>query len=140
MKAKLFILAVLSLTPACAVLHHAQIGDIDNHEGHRKPIDIKVSEMGVNLDQAADVVRNFAGKNDGRNAGKVAEYVGYFQMGPRTGNPVYVSDYARKLVEQVWEACPSGTVTNIQSIRETRAYPVISGEIVKVKADCLSLK
>ncbi len=130
----------LGLQSGCAVLHHVQIGDIDNREGSRSPIDIKVSEVGVNVDDAASIVGSLGGKKEARDANRLAEYIGYFQMGPRTGNAVYTSDYARKIVDKVWEACPAGTITALQSIRETRAYPVISGEIVKIKAECLTIK
>ncbi len=130
----------LGLQSGCAVLHHVQIGDIDNREASRSPIDVKVSEVGVNVDDAAAIAGSIGGRKEAADANRIAEYIGYFQMGPRTGNPVYSSDYARKIADKVWEQCPSGSVTGLQSIRETRAYPVISGEIVKIKGECINLK
>jgi hypothetical protein len=138
MKASAMLWVCLFLNSGCAVLHHVQIGDIEGRGFERQPIDIKVSELGINLNDAAYAAGKLAGAKAGRDGNQIAEIIGYFQMGPRTGNPVYVSDYARKVVDRLWEACPSGRITGVQSVRETRSYPVISGEIVKIKAECLA--
>ena len=140
MRALLTFCVCLGFQTGCAVLHHVQVGDIDNRVGTRSPIDVKVSEIGVNIDDAAQIAGIVGGQKAGRDAGRAAEIIGYFQMGPRTGNPVYTSDYARKVIDKVWESCPSGTITALQSIRETRSYPVISGEIVKITGECLQVK
>ena len=34
--------------------------------------------------------------------------------------------------------CPSGKLTGLMSVRESRKYPVISGEIVKVTGYCVT--
>ena len=128
----------LSLCHGCAVLHHAQVGDIYNRIQARKPLEIKVSETGVNIKEAAHLAGKLGGSKLNRDAQGIASLLAYFQMEPRTGNPVYVSNYARKIVDQLWDQCPSGKITGLQSIREMRSYPVISGEIVKLKAECLS--
>lgn len=127
----------------CAQLHHVQIGDIYSPAGFvRKPFDIKVSETGVNMEEIGAASRAL-GKHGG-DAGKAVESIAFavslFQMGPRTGNPVYVKDYAKTLVQAIYEKCPSGDVTGLTSIRETRKYPVVSGEIVKVTGYCLMRK
>ena len=135
-------LAPLALftTLGCAQLHHVQVGDIDNSPGYvRRPFDIKVSESGVNLREAAQIVGAFDRKA-GEGAEKIAAIIGLFQTGPRTGNAVYVKDYAKNLIEVVYQKCPSGRVTNLNSIRETRKYPVVSGEIVKITGICLTPK
>ena len=59
-----------------------------------------------------------------------------FQMGPRTGNPVYNATYARDLHQQLRRTCPRGHITGITAVREARKYPVISGEIVRIVATC----
>jgi hypothetical protein len=124
----------LSLLAGCTFLHHAQIGDIDNSAGYRQvPFDIKLSETGVSLDDVKKVAEAL-GSREGQ-AG--AEYLGYIQMGPRTGNPVYVERYAEELVQRIHSACPTGKVTGLVSIRESNKYPIISGEIVKVTGYCL---
>ncbi len=126
---------------ACAQLHHVQIGDVASHSGYvQKPFEIKISETGVNIGEAVEISKRFMNKDQGKDAEGVAALIGLFQMGPVTGNPVYVKDYAKNLVQLVYEKCPSGKVTGLMSIRETRKYPVISGEIVKVTGYCLQKK
>lgn len=136
MKALIPILA-FSLA-GCAHLHHAQVGQIDNRTSSvvAIPFEIKLSETGVSVEEAGKIARA-ADTRSGRDAGNVAAIIGLFQMGPRTGNPVYDSRYAEKVVYQIHEKCPSGNVTGLMSVRETRKYPVISGEIVKITGYCL---
>jgi hypothetical protein len=139
MKIKLSLLCIC--LSGCAQLHHVQLGEIDNSpEFVRKPFDVKVSEVGVDLKEAAQTARLVGGKKAGETADTIAAVIGLFQMGPRTGAPVYVKDYANNAIQVVYEKCPSGRVTGITSIRETRKYPIISGEIVKVTGYCLMPK
>lgn len=122
---------------SCAALHHVQIGDIESRPNTVLiPFDIKVSEMGLDIGQAGDIARSTK-SSGGDRLGEIADIIGLFQMGPRTGNPVYDEKYADRLVYQIYEKCPSGRVTGLNSIRETRAYPVISGEIVKITGFCI---
>lgn len=105
------------------------------------PIEVKVSETGVDVRGANAIAQASAMKQSNKNtAGDVAAIIQMFQMGPRTGNPVYSDKYAEKMIYQLHTQCPSGKITGVQSIRETRAYPVISGEIVKVTGFCLREK
>lgn len=130
-------LALLPLfAGGCAILHHAQVGQIDNRPGYALvPFEIKVSEMGVSLDDTKSLA--YAGNSRGGDQlGDAAAILSMFQMGPRTGNPVYDQRYAEKLAYQIHEKCPSGRVTGLMSIREMRKYPVISGEIVKITGYC----
>lgn len=126
------------LLNGCAVLHHVQIGDIDNRRSPKSSyFDVKVSETGVSLDEAADVAKAFSqARSD--DIEQVRTALSLFQQGPRTGNPVYNETYARKVGELIAKECPSGRVTELRSIRETRKYPVISGEIVKITGRCVS--
>lgn len=136
MKAILFA-AMACLLPSCAVLHHVQIGDIDSRQGYkREAIDIKVSENGVNLKELEAISRSFNSKS-GDQANDALAFVQLFQMGPRTGNPVYDPSYARNLREMIEAACPNGNVSHLRMVRENRKYPVVSGEIVKVEGYCL---
>lgn len=122
---------------SCAILHHAQIGEIDNRNIYkRKKIEVKVSEAGVNLKELGQIARRIAPR-EGGEIDKALEWVRYFQMGPRTGNPVYNEKYARNLYHQIRKMCPSGHISGLVIVRENRKYPVISGEIVKITADCL---
>ncbi len=136
------ILSLLSLLFfSCAQLHHVQIGEIVSHPDYvQKPFDIKISETGINIGEAKDISKIFMNKDQQKDADKVAGIIGLFQMGPRTGNPVYVKDYAKNLLQVLYEKCPSGKITGLMSVRETRKYPVVSGEIVKVTGYCLLRK
>lgn len=126
---------------SCAQLHHVQIGDIDSHPDFaQKPFEIKISEVGVSTEEISAIANHFGRSNAARNIKGVADVVSLFQMGPRTGSPVYTKDYAKGLLEVLYEKCPSGNITGLMSIRETRKYPVISGEIVKVTGYCLIKK
>ena len=129
--------AIGYLLSSCAVLHHVQIGDVDGRKGYkRQAIDIKVSENGVNLKELEALSRSFQSKS-GDQGGDALAFVQLFQMGPRTGNPVYDASYARNLREMIEAACPNGHPSHLSMIRENRKYPVISGEIVKVEGYCL---
>lgn len=131
----------LLIMGSCAQLHHVQIGELTSHPDYvQKPFDIKISESGINLGEAAEVSKVFLNKDRHRDAEGLADFIALFQMGPRTGNPVYTKDYAKNLIQLIYEKCPSGQVTGLMSIRESRKYPVISGEIVKVTGYCLIRK
>lgn len=129
------------LLSGCAVLHHAQVGDIDNRSGYRREqFDIKVSELGIDFGAAAHMGRQLFGSRAGEQFEKLNQVASLFRSGRATGNPVFVEDYARKINEAILERCPSGWVTDIVALRETASYPVISGEIVRVVGTCLSKK
>jgi hypothetical protein len=124
----------------CAILHHVQIGELDNRKDFVKvPFDIKVSEVGVDLKQAGKAV-DLIGKNKNKQGEKAGNFIEMFQMGPRTGMPVYSTKWAETVIYKIYEACPSGQVTGLMSIREHRDYSVVSGEIVKITGYCLKRK
>lgn len=124
------------MTSSCRYIHHVQIGEIDARKANR-PFEVLVSETGVNLDEAADITRKTSrSTNDAKNANGIAQGLGMFQMGPRTGNVIYNNKFANNLIEAVIQKCPNGYITGLTSIRETNKYPVISGEIVKVTGYC----
>ena len=138
---KIIFFPILLFLCSCAQLHHVQIGELVSHPDFiQKPFDIKLSETGINIQEAANVSKVFMDKNRQKEAENIASIIGLFQMGPRTGNPVYVRDYAKNLIQLIYEKCPSGKVTGLMSIRESRKYPVVSGEIVKVTGYCLIRK
>ncbi len=139
---RFFLLLSVTAAISCAQLHHVQLGEIQSHPNYvMKPFDIKISETGINLQEAADIAKVFTNSESTRQqADDIAGLIGLFQMGPVTGNPVYVKDYAKNLLQVIYDKCPSGRVTGLSSIRETRKYPVVSGEIVKVTGYCLMPK
>lgn len=137
----LFVLSTLLLS-GCAVLHHVQLSDIDNRSQFvMVPIEVKVSETGVDIREANNIAQGvLKNQNDRAGAGDLATFIQMIQMGPRTGAPVYSDKYAEKMIYQLHTQCPSGKITGVQSIRESREYPVIKGEIVKITGFCLREK
>lgn len=129
---------MLSATAGCAVLHKTQISEIDNRNRYALvPFEIKVSETGVDMQDVHAIARAFKDSKAADRVGDAAAIVGLFQMGPRTGGPVYVEGYAKRLIYALHQQCPNGGITGVTSVRETRKYPVISGEIVKINGYCL---
>ena len=125
------------LASGCATLHHAQTANIEAPSRFSKPIEVKVSEYAVDLDEANDLLQSMS-KNQKRNEqlDDAVSIIKLFQMGPRTGVPVLNEHYARNVGKALRARCPRGKITNIVSIREAREYPVIKGEIVKIRANC----
>jgi len=134
------VLLFSALCSGCAVLHHVQIGDIDQRRGYQlRPIDVKVSETGVNVKEAADIAKALSTSKEGKEAADtISGIISLFQMGPHTGNGVFSDEYAEDLIFRLHEQCPEGRLTGINSVREARKYPVISGEIIKITGYCLS--
>ena len=125
--------------PACAYLHHIQLGDIDNRSSfERIPVSVKVSENGINLNEASNLLKHTGSK--AQEARKGLFLLSLFQMGPVTGNPVYNDEYADNILDLLRSQCKGGRLTALNSIREMQKYPVISGEIVKLTAYCLRKK
>lgn len=135
-------IAICSLASSCAALHHVQVGELNNDPKYAlRPFELKVSETGVDFEEAGKVAKALNGSKTGRSdIDKVNGYIQMFQQGPRTGNPVFSDSYAKNIVNDLYKECPSGKITGVTSIRETRKYPVISGEIVKVKGYCMMPK
>jgi len=135
-----YLLLVLPFLVSCAALHHVQVGDIQTGKGYALiPFEIKVSEMGVDLGDVQNIAK-LANNSGGDGLGDVAGIIALFQLGPVTGAPVYDQRYAEKVIYQIYEKCPSGAVTGLNSIRETRKYPVISGEIIKITGYCMKAR
>ena len=84
---------LLIILSSCAIKHHVQMGDIDRPVDKKlQPFDIKVSETGVNLKQASEIVSSVT--KDNKRAEKIQEIISLFQMGPRTGNLIFNEKYA----------------------------------------------
>lgn len=123
----------------CAVLHHVQLSDIDNRKAaHTHAVEVKVSETGIDLNDAKLISSVALSRQNSKELNEIMDIIGLFQMGPRTGAPVYTIAYIKDVQKELKSQCANGTLTDIESIRETRKYPVISGEIVKVKALCVT--
>ncbi|MCX6111384.1 MAG: hypothetical protein NTZ90_17450 [Proteobacteria bacterium] len=126
----------------CAVLHKIQLSDVEPvPAGKGTPISVKVSETTVDFRELG-AIANIAGKSahSGALSGvgrALGAYTTLFQFGPRTGTPVFNEFYARAVPDLLVEKCPHGRLTNIISIRETRSYPVVKGEIIRIDALCV---
>ena len=131
-------LILIALLPGCAIMHHTQIGEVDSRivlEGRR--FEIKVSEIGFNVKEAGNVAKAMTRhKGTQKHIGQVQAIIQLFQMGPKTGNPVFSDEYSDRVFSLIRKECPKGRVSGLTSIRETAKYPVISGEIVKVVGFC----
>lgn len=123
----------------CAQLHRVQISEIDARPAFALvPFEFKVSETGVDLNEAIHIQKAlFANSKAADTMSDIAAIVALFQIGPRTGAPVYSEHYAEKLIFALHQQCPSGNITGVTSIRETRSYPVIKGEIIKIRGYCM---
>ncbi|MGZ3770944.1 MAG: hypothetical protein ACXVCP_15050 [Bdellovibrio sp.] len=132
------LLSIISnLLTGCAILHHVQLGSIDNRDSKNGiPFEVLMSETGINTEEIGKIAKA-TNSRAGDDAAGAAAIISLFQIGPRTGNPIYNPRYAEKLIYEIYQRCPSGKVTGLMSIREMRKYPAISGEIVKVTGFCL---
>lgn len=135
------LLPILFLLQSCAIIHHVQIGEIRHKKNHVKmPFELKVSETGFDVKEAGDLAQSLSGSSEDTTAKKIADAIGMFQMGPRTGKPIYNDKYADNLAKAIYQKCPSGDITGLTMIREMASYPVVSGEIIKIKGYCLQRK
>ncbi|MNK90926.1 hypothetical protein D3C87_1109970 [compost metagenome] len=136
MQKTLLLSTLMFLFTGCAILHHVQVGHIDNRDSQVQiPFEILMSEVGVSTSEIAGAGK-LANSKGGDAVADAAAILSLFQMGPRTGNLTYNPRYAEKLIYEIHQKCPSGQVTGLMSIREMRKYPVVSGEIVKVTGFC----
>lgn len=128
------------LNSGCAVLYKVQLSD-QEYTPRGKPVSIKVSEMTVDFGEAARVAGKLGAASGSRGLqgiGRITEnYETFFQFGPRTGTPVFNEFYARTVPELLAGECKGGYLTNVTSIRESREYSFIKGQIVRVDATCV---
>ena len=132
------LLLAMGLGQGCAVLHSAQVGDIDAQivmEGKR--FEIKIAELGVDIEGMGDFAKD-VGRSTKREeeTNTVVDLIKMSNMGPRTGFPVFRVGYSDALIERIKEACPSGRVSGLLSVRESASYGLVSGEIVKLIGYC----
>lgn len=130
---------ILSLiSGGCAVVHKVQIAEIDQtFKSKSRPIEVLISEVGISTEELGATARMIStNKQSQQKIKELQNIISLFQWGPRTGNITYVRDYADSALTSLVNQCPSGKITNILSVREMTKYPVVSGEIIKVKALC----
>lgn len=124
------------LTGGCARLHTVQIGDIDNTLPPSQPVEVKKSETGLDVAEAAGIARAVGGRGVDRAANTAESVWKLITYGPKTGEVVFADDYADQVLLRLQEACPGGVLSDLMTIRESNKYPVVSGEIVRVRAYC----
>jgi hypothetical protein len=133
------VLSLSIVSSGCVFLHSVQLSEVDSKvvlEGKR--FEIRISEQGFNLQEGAKLVEVFANTaGQAKGIREASQIIALFQMGPKTGNPVFSDDYSDDLIHQLKLKCPSGRISGLSSIRETSKYPVVSGEIVKLIGYCL---
>jgi len=136
MRRWLLLLGVVLAHSGCAELHHVAYGELEAPRG--RPFEIMVSETGINLEEAASVARALSSTRQGKQQASSAESIlALFQTGPKTGNTVFNDTYADRLFEDLTRACPSLRIHHLIVTRESNKYPVVSGEIVRIKGECL---
>ena len=132
-RVSLFFFALMS---SCSYIYHVQLGEINNQKKFEKHyFEVKVSEIGINVDESAAIIKSIS---KSRNSDKIRDIIKLFQIGPRTGNPVYNEKYAENIITLIKEKCPHGNISSLSSIREMTKYPAISGEIIKITGYCLT--
>lgn len=123
---------------SCASLHHVEIGEIDNSRGQTVPVGVKGSELGVNVEEASQVANVLIqNKSFQRTSDTVSDVWKMITMGPKTGNLVFSDQYPDELPSKLLNSCPSRQLTGLNVIRESNRYPVLSGEIVQIRAQCI---
>jgi hypothetical protein len=134
-----FSVIFLLASTGCAVMHSTQLGDIDaDTVMSSKPFEIKLAAIGVDTEEAVETAAIIAEASGGSGDSMrtIGDIIALFQMGPRTGNPVFNVKYSDEVIHQLREECPSGRITGLTMVRETAKYPVVSGEIVKIVGYC----
>jgi len=131
------LLIAVGLSTGCAILHSAQIGEIDSQTVMKgEKFVINLTELGVDTDDAIGLAAAVGGKKNREKVQSAGEIIKLFQTGPRTGYPVFRDGYSDGLMAAIKAKCPSGRVSGLISVRESADYGVISGEIVKLIGYC----
>jgi hypothetical protein len=130
--------SLILICSGCARLDHVQISDIDQSQGRLTPISVKISNTGFSAAQTVAIASELAQSDSTKdNLGDLAAILALINMGPTTGNPVYNDRYAENILMQLHQQCASGKITAIRNIREALSYGPVSGEIVRIDADCI---
>jgi len=135
---RVLMMSLILICSGCARLDHIQISDIDQSQGDLKPISVELSDTGFNASEAVAITGELAQSESAKeNLGDLAAILALINMGPSTGNPVYNDRYAENILQQLHQQCLTGKITALRNIREARSYGPVSGEIVRIDADCI---
>jgi len=126
---------------SCAYLHRIDIGEIEARSTYVKvPFEINASTTGIDIQNVGTIVKEVYKSSASQISKHWSDAIALFQMGPRTGFPVYRETFADNILSKIYQICPSGNVTGLVGVREMNNYFAISGEIVKVQGFCLKKK
>lgn len=123
-------------------MHGGGIGERDAPSDERRTVVVNVSDVGVDtrgIAKSGAQVARTAGRNSGtmKNVAGSIEFLAWAtSQSPRTGNPTWDDLWADGIEKVLREQCPNGVVTGIQTTRESASYPYVSGEIIRVRAEC----
>jgi hypothetical protein len=132
------VLTPLLLFVSCASLHSYQVGEIDSSRGNLVPVELKQNSLGVNVSDATGIAKALTTNRDVRKgADTVNDVWKFLTFGPKTGEVTFTDSYADEGLAGLLALCPTKRLTGINVIRETNKYPVISGEIVRLRAFCV---
>jgi hypothetical protein len=124
----------------CATVHRATISEIRPAGERGGEMDVKLSEMGFDVQGAAKTTRYLTARHGNKNAqsaGAILDFVvAMSSWAPKTGNPTVSDLWADGSYDELKRRCPNGRVSNVMVVRESAKYPLVSGEIVRIKADC----
>lgn len=135
---RILVMSLILVCSGCARLDHIQISDIDQSRGNLKPISVKISNTGFNAAETVAIAGELAQSGRTKDSlGDLAVILALVNMGPTTGNPVYNDSYAENILQQLHQQCATGKITGIRNIREALSYGPVSGEIVRIDADCI---
>lgn len=135
---RVIMVSLILICSGCARLDHVQISDIDQSQGRLTPISVKISNTGFSAAQTVAIASELAQSDSTKdNLGDLAAILALINMGPTTGNPVYNDRYAENILMQLHQQCASSKITAIRNIREALSYGPVSGEIVRIDADCI---
>ena len=135
---RVFIISLILMCSGCARLDHVQISDIDQSQGRLKPISVSISNTGFDAAETVGIASELTQSDSAKESlGDLAAILALINMGPSTGNPVYNDSYAENILLQLHQQCSSGRLTAIRNVREALSYGPVSGEIVRIDADCI---
>ncbi len=131
-----------ALSASCAVMHRSAIGErIAHEEGESRPIFVNANDVGVDsegLARTGSAIARSSRSSAGKAIGDLVELLSWAtSQSPRTGNPTKDDLWADEIAATLMRSCPGGTITGIQTTRESAEYPYVSGEIVRVRAQCV---
>lgn len=129
---------LILICSGCARLDHVQINDIDQSQGDSVPISVTISQLGVNAADITSITGDLIPSGGTQESlGDLATVLALINMGPMTGNPIYNDRYAENILHELHQQCPTGRITGIRNIREGLSYGPVSGEIMRINADCI---